>query len=142
MKRLFLILLAATALALVSCEKLSSGKVASYTFTENTDGYNLFVSESPSGTKVDYTYFINEYNENGLKVAMNVVDKPIMGKAYMFNASEDASYVTVKWQYSLTLGTKEISNIRFMSNAFVLKKGETTSIVVNKNTYFQGTEPK
>ena len=93
-------------------------------------------------TEIEYTYFINEYTQDGIRVAMNAIEKPQVGKQYKFNASQDTYYVTVKFQYGLKLGSKEVSEVRYLTNAFLLKEGQTTQIYVDDNTYFQKTEPK
>jgi hypothetical protein len=142
MRKLILIISAIMVVTLASCEKISSKKATSYTLIEKTGGYDMLVNGAPAGTEVEYTYFINEYSNDGIRVAMNAVDKPIVGKKYNFVAQEETRYVTVKWQYSLTLGSKEVSEVRYITNAFMLKEGEDTEIIISNETYFQKTEPK
>lgn len=145
MRKLFFIIATIVAMSLVSCDKEVAEPIKknkAYTFTEYTGGYNKLVNEAPSGTEIEYTYFINEYTQDGIRVAMNAIEKPQVGKQYKFNASQDTYYVTVKFQYGLKLGSKEVSEVRYLTNAFLLKEGQTTQIYVDDNTYFQKTEPK
>ena len=135
MKRLAIILGAALML-LLSCTKEDAKKT--YTFVEYTEGYKYLEEIAQGKFDIGYTFFINEYTESGLKVKSNAIDKPQQGKKYYFTATEDTQYLTVKWQYSID----DDVEIRYMTNAFLLKEGQDILIEVNEDTYFQKSEPK
>lgn len=142
MKKLSIILVALAALFFVSCEKETTGpskkNAKTYTFIDYTEGHKYMEELAGGKYEIDYTFFINEYTESGLKVKSNVVDKPEQGKRYTFTATEDSYFLTVKWQYAIG----ETSAVRYMTNAFLLKEGEEVMIEVSEDTYFQKTEPK
>lgn len=136
MKKLVLIFASALALALVSCQKEPMTKT--YTLIDNSSGYQYLENNTNGTYEIEYIFFINEYTEGGLKINTSTVEKPIVGKEYKFTASEDAHHLTVKWQY----GIGDNTNVRYLTNAFLLKEGENVKIIINQDTYFQKQEPK
>lgn len=139
MKRVLIYALAGLTLVFSSCEKMSNE--TTYTFIENSSGYEYLENEAPYGTDVTLEYVISEYTESGLKVASNMVRNLPSGASKKFKATEEAYYVTVKMQVELIAGNKTYNDIRYVSNVFLLKQNKHTNIEITDKTLFQTREP-
>ncbi len=139
MKRVLIYAFALLTLVFSSCEKMSNE--TTYTFIENSSGYEYLESEAPTGTKVTLEYVISEYTESGLKIASNMVRNLPSGTTKKFKATEEAYYVTVKMQIELIAGNKSYDDVRYVANVFLLKQNGHTNIEITDKTLFQTREP-
>ena len=141
MKKLAIIFAAIAVLA--GCQKIGGSKT--YTFVDDTGLYLDLVNEMKDiddEAEVEVDYFLMEYTADGLRVKSNNVDCPSRGRQYKFTAMDESEYLVVKLQMEVSSGQKDLLEVRYVSNVFLLKEGKDTEITITDNTFFQQTEPK
>lgn len=125
MKRLLFIILAISLAAFMSFSCTKEKENAMYTIVCNFD------------TAINTTIMVFECDDQGSKLANNVIDDAEEGQEYSFTAIPEATRVKVYYKQETFWGTTD----KWVQQVFVLRDQENTEILLDDNMIVGNKEP-